>query len=403
MRIALDGFPLSSPKTGVGHYTFELARALAEISPADTFELISPFPFSDAVITEVRETTLANLILNNPTAASFRRRWWAIGLPLFLRQNSFDVFHGTNYEVPLWNRRRNVVTIHDLSLLLHPEFHEPRLVRRARLRLPLMVRSSARIIAVTESIKQEITEDLKIEPQRVVVTPEAARSTFRPLAASETIATMQRLSIEPDFVLNVGTIEPRKNLLTLVRALDQILRTTSLRPQLVIAGGEGWLMDDLYSFIQTHGISNRIRFIGYTSDEDLRALYSSCRVCVYPSLYEGFGLPPLEAMACGAPVITSNAPAITETVGDAALLVDPLSVEELANSIVKVLTEERERDRLSQAGIARAARFTWKQTAKLTLEVYREVHSLQSAKRNQDSKKRGQATLPTERTDEATA
>jgi glycosyltransferase involved in cell wall biosynthesis len=371
MRVALDGFPLSAPKTGVGHYTFELTRTLAEISPEDTFELISPFPFTDTVIAELNNTSLPNLILNNPKASTFRRRWWAIGLPLFLRQNSFDVFHGTNYEVPLWSRKRNVLTIHDLSLQLHPQFHEDKLVRRARRRLPLMIRSAAVIIAVSESMKREICEHLKVKPERVVVTPEAPRKTFRPLAASETLAIRQRLGIGQDFILSVGTIEPRKNLLTLARALDRILRTTSLTPQLVIAGGKGWLMDNFYSFIKSRGIEDNVRLIGYTSDHDLRALYSSCRVCVYPSLYEGFGLPPLEAMACGAPLITSQIPAITETVGRSALLIDPLNVEELADSIVKLWNDQGERNRLSQAGRERAAQFTWEQTARLTLEAYR--------------------------------
>jgi glycosyltransferase involved in cell wall biosynthesis len=375
MRIALDGFPLSTPKTGVGHYTFELARTLAEISPQDTFELISPFPFTETAVADVHKTSLANLMLNYLSVGYRRRKWWAIGLPLFLRQKAIDVFHGTNYEVPLWSRKRNVLTIHDLSLQLHPEFHEVKLVRRARRRLPLMIRSAALIIAVTESMKSEICEHFGVRSDRVVVTPEAPRQTFRPLAVSETLATRERLGIGSDFILSVGTIEPRKNLLTLARAFDRILRTTSLRPQLVIAGGKGWLMDDFYSFIKVSGIGDRVRLIGYTSDDDLRALYSSCRVCVYPSLYEGFGLPPLEAMACGAPLITSRIPAIAETVGNAALLVDPLNVEELADTIVRVWNDQAERDRLSQIGIARATQFTWERTAKLTLEVYRRVNS----------------------------
>ena len=370
MRIALDGFPLSSPRTGIGHYTFELARALAHTAPNHNFELISPLPFADSVVQELQQASAPNLVLNNPQPTSFSRRWWAIGLPLFLRKNAFDVFHGTNYEVPLWNRQRNVLTIHDLSILLHPEYHEPNLVRRARRRLPLMVRSAAMIIAVTESIKREICEHLKVKPERVVVTPEAPRQVFRPMPVPETIATRLRLGIEADFILFVGTIEPRKNLLTLVRAFEQVLRTTELRPQLVIAGGEGWLMEELYSFIGTSGIGDRVRFIGYTSDEALRALYSSCRICVYPSLYEGFGLPPLEAMACGAPVITSHIPAIAETVGSAAVLIDPHSVAGLAHSIIHLWNDEQLRTHLSQAGLQRAAEFSWQRTAKLTLDAY---------------------------------
>jgi glycosyltransferase involved in cell wall biosynthesis len=373
MRVALDGFPLSSPRTGIGHYTFELATALARTAPQHSFELISPIPFADSVVQELQQASPPNLALHNAQPTSLSRRWWAIGLPLFLRKNSFEIFHGTNYEVPLWNRQRNVLTIHDLSLLLHAEYHEARLVRRAQRRLPLMVRSAAKIIADSESIKREICENLRVKPERVAVTPPAPRRSFFPAPDSETLATRELLGIETDFILSVGTIEPRKNLLTLVRALDQILRTTELRPQLVIAGGEGWLMDELYSFIRSSGIGDRVRFTGYTSDEALRTLYSSCRVCVYPSLYEGFGLPPLEAMACGAPVITSRIPAIVETVGSAAALIDPHSVTDLAQNIVELWNDEHARTRLSQAGLKRAAEFTWERTAKLTLDVYDEV------------------------------
>lgn len=373
MRVGLDGFPLSSPKTGIGHYTFELARSLAQIAPADSFELVSPLPFTDSVVREIQQTSPGNLGVVNPKATSIRRHWWAIGLPLYLRQTSFDLFHGTNYEVPLWNRQRNVVTIHDLSILLHPDHHEPHLVRRARRRLPLMVRSAAMIIADTESMKREICDHLGVRPERVAVTPAAPRHIFRPIPLAQTVETRRRHGIEGDFILFVGTIEPRKNLLTLVRALDEILRNTSLRPQLVIAGGKGWLMDELFSFVERAGISERVRFIGYTSDDELRALYSSCRISVYPSLYEGFGLPPLEAMACGAPVITSRIPAIQETVGSAAILIDPADVAGLARSITELWNDKQQRDQLSMAGLQRAAEFTWERTAQLTLDVYREV------------------------------
>ena len=375
MRVALDGFPLASPKTGIGHYTFELARSLAQLVPADRFDLISPIPFTEAAVSDIELASLPNLGFINPRATSIRRHWWAVGLPLYLRQSPVDLFHGTNYEVPLWNRRHNVVTIHDLSILLYPEHHERYLVRRARRRLPLMVRSAAMIIAVTESMKREIVEHLGVKPERVAVTPEAPRRTFHRIPTTETLTTTKRLGIEDDFLLFVGTVEPRKNLITLVRALDDVLRNTSLRPQLVIAGGKGWLTDELDAFLETSGVKERVRFIGYTSDEDLRALYSSCRVCVYPSLYEGFGLPPLEAMACGAPVITSRIPAIEETVGSAAMLVDPTDVAGLGKAIFELWTDAQHRDHLSAAGLKRAAEFTWERTAELTLAVYRDVLS----------------------------
>jgi len=373
MRIGLDGIPLATPRTGIGHYTFELARALALLSPSDEFKLISPLAFPPATLEEIERDSPSNLVAVNPKATLLRRYWWAVALPLYLQVARLDLFHGTNYETQLWNRRRTVVTIHDLSSLLHADKHEAHLARRARRRLPLIARLSSKIICPTESVKREICEHLHVDAEKVAVTPEAPRRGFRPLPLEETTETKRRLGVEDEFILFVGTIEPRKNLLTLVRAFDEVMRHTSLRPQLVIAGREGWLMEELYCFIENARIRERVLFTGYVNEDDLRALYSSCRVSVYPSLYEGFGLPPLEAMACGAPVITSNTGAIMETVGQAARLVAPTDAQALAGSIIELLEDETERRRLSSAGLKRAAQFTWEKTARLTLAVYREV------------------------------
>ena len=374
MRIGLDGFPLLTPRTGVGHYTFELARALALLAPSDAFELIAPGPFPSSIIEDIRLNCPGNLRAVNTDANSIRRRrWWAVGLPLYLRKASLDLFHGTNYEVPLWSKRRSVLTIHDLSILLHPGTHQAELARRARRRLPVMARSAGMIVTAAECVRREISEHLHVQADRVAVTPFAPRSGFQTVPPEQAKETKQRLGIEDEFVLFVGTVEPRKNLLTLVRAFDQILRQTSRRPQLVVAGAEGWLMDELLAFIKESAIGDRLRFTGYLDDDDLRALYSSCAVFVYPSIYEGFGLPPLEAMACGAPVIASNIATFRETLGSAAQLIELNDVEALSRSIVEVLDDEDLRRGLSRRGLEQAAKFSWERTAQLTLEVYREV------------------------------
>jgi glycosyltransferase involved in cell wall biosynthesis len=373
MRVGLDGYPLAKPRTGVGHYTLELARALALISPTDHFELVSPAPFNAAVLDELNRDNLPNLSTINAKASSIRGHWWALGLPLYARKASFDLFHGTNYDVPLWNSRRTVVTIHDLSALLHPEKHLARLARRARLRLPVVVKLASAIITHTESVKREICEHLGVKASKVTAIPSAARRCFQPMAFAQTAEARTRYGVEDDFLLFVGTLEPRKNLLTLLKAFEQILRQTSFRPQLVIAGGEGWLMDEMFSFINNAGISDRLLLTGYLSDEDLRALYSSCRVFIYPSSYEGFGLPPLEAMACGAPVIAGRISALKETLGSAAILIDPLDVEALATSIVKLLRDENQRHQLASGGLRQAGKFSWERTAQLTFDVYNDL------------------------------
>jgi glycosyltransferase involved in cell wall biosynthesis len=373
MRVGLDGYPLTEPRTGVGHYTLELARALAIASPSDQFELVSPAAFDQTVADDLNRASLANLHSTTAKASSVRGHWWSIGLPLYARRARFDLFHGTNFDVPLWNSRRSVVTIHDLSSLLHPDKHRKHAVSRARVRLPLAVRLARKIITPTESVKREVCEYFGVKPSKVAAIPLAARRNFQPLAPPRTIEIRKRLNIEDDFLLFVGTLEPRKNLLTLLKALQQILSQTSLRPQLVIAGGEGWLMDETFSFMKKPEIAGRLRLTGYLGDEELCGLYSSCRIFIYPSLYEGFGLPPLEAMACGAPVIAGRIPALQETLGNSACLVDPDDARELAKKIIDLWTDEQERQKLSSVGKENSARFSWEETARMTLEVYREV------------------------------
>ena len=371
MLVGLDGIPLATPRSGVGHYTFELARHLALIAPTDRFEWVSPSPFDDSIS---RENFPPNLRAIQERVRRLRRRWFAVGLPLYIRQSRIDLFHGTNYEIPFWGACPTVVTIHDLSLFLHPETHEERLVRRGRRRLPIMARRASVIITPSESVRREVSEHLHVKPSKIVAIPEAARELFRPVPHEETIETRRRLKIEDEFILFVGTIEPRKNLLALLEAFGEINRSTSLRPQLVIAGPEGWLTDKLFSQIERSGLKDRLRFTGYLTDEELRALYSSCSVFVYPSLYEGFGLPPLEAMQCGAPVITSRISSIIETVGtEAACLVSPTDVQALTAKIVEVMNDESLRRKLSLAGQERASLFSWEKAARSTLQVYQEL------------------------------
>ncbi len=369
MRIGIDGLPLAEPRTGIGHYTFELANALARVAAAYQFELLSPVPLTALGGNDQRELP-ANL---NLVRTKINSLWWTMGLPLHILQAQLSIFHGTNYEIPLWNRCPTVVTIHDLSVIVHAEAHPLKRARRARHRLPFMARAATRIITASESVKREISEHLHIHPDKIAVTPYAARRNFRPLPLSQTQETRRRLRIEEQFILFVGTIEPRKNLITLVRAFAELMRNTELRPQLVIVGRSGWLMEETFACIRASGISDRLLFTGYISEDELCALYSSCLTCVYPSLYEGFGLPPLEAMACGAPVITSRIPSIMETTGTAACLIVPTDVQELAQSIINLLTDANRRRYLRSAGLQRAAEFTWKKTARLTLGVYREA------------------------------
>jgi len=348
MRFGLDGIPVRGKMTGVGHYTFELARALSAIAPEHEFELVSP----------------------SSSNGLRRRSWWSIGLPLYCRRASLALFHGTNFELPYWSTCPTVLTIHDLSLLLYPETHEKRLVLRARLKLPRTAHRANAIITPSEMVKREVCEHLGVSAEKVFAIPEAARRGFYRVDALKSRAVCERLGVEDEFILFVGTVEPRKNLLALARACEQVLRDRSQRLQLVMVGKRGWLSDDLMAYLNKSQIRERVLFTGHLEDDELRALYSACRVFVYPSLYEGFGLPLLEAMSCGAPVVTSNIASIAETVGDVARLVAPSDVDELARAITELITDTSEREKRSAAGIEHAKKFSWERTAAATMAVY---------------------------------
>jgi glycosyltransferase involved in cell wall biosynthesis len=236
-----------------------------------------------------------------------------------------------------------------------------------------MVRLATRIIVPTDSVRGEVCEHLSVNANKVVVIPEAPRRCFHPVPSENAKEVLNRFGIEDSFVLYVGAIEPRKNLITLVRAMEEVYTATTLRPQLVIAGPKGWLSDDLFAHVATSLIKDRIVLTGYLGDEDLRALYSACSVMCYPALYEGAGLPPLEAMACGAPVITSDARAVVEMSGDGARAVAALDYGALAQSIVELLTDVSAREQLVSRGLNRAAQFTWERAAATTYETYLEA------------------------------
>jgi len=301
-----------------------------------------------------------NLSLVRVPVGALGRRWWSAGLPLSARRRGVALFHGTNFEVPLWGGAARVLTVHDLSLLVRPETHERRRVRRARLRLPLMARRADAVVTPTEAVRREVIDRLRLSPSRVFAVPEAARDVFRPLAFADTSEARRRLGVGEEFLLAVGTVEPRKNLPALLWAFEEFTRA---RPdsglQLVVAGRAGWMGEEWRRHLEASPARGGIVVTGYVSDDDLRALYSSCRLFVYPSVYEGFGLPPLEAMSCGAPVVATRAAALTEVTGGAARLVEPASREDLARALFELLEDEAARRDLSTRGLARAALFSW--------------------------------------------
>lgn len=239
--------------------------------------------------------------------------------------------------------------------------------------MPLMARRATKIIAPSEFTKREIVQYLGVSENKIRVIFEAARDKMKPVPVADCQSALEKYQLRQPYLLYVGTIEPRKNLLTLIRAFDELLRTTEHRPQLALCGGKGWLYEEVFNLVRELNLTDQIRFTGYVADEDLPALYSAAEVFVYPSLYEGFGLPPLEAMACGTPTITSNVSSLPEVIGQAGLTHDPNDWRTLAGHIADLLRDPTAREHFRRAGFEQAAHFSWDRAARETQSVYDEV------------------------------
>ena len=369
MRIGLDAIPLVAAKTGIGHYTDALASSLARIHSDHQYVLLSPFDFAF----HAGNGAPPNLSKMFFPVRSVFKKWWLAGLPAMLRISPLDVFHGTNYCIPVFSNCPTVVTIHDLSLFTQAHTHEDDNVRRGKRRMPLMARRATRIIVPSEFTKRETIQYLGVGEGKIRVIFEAARDNMKPLPAAKCLRTLEKYQLRQPYLLYVGTIEPRKNLLTLIRAYDELLRTTEHRPQLALCGGKGWLCEEVFKLVEELKLTDQVRFTGYVADEDLPALYSAAEAFVYPSLYEGFGLPPLEAMACGTATMTSNVSSLPEVVGQSGLTHDPNDWQTLTAHIAKLLGDPTAREHFRRAGITQAARFSWDRAARETQRVYDEV------------------------------
>ena len=293
--------------------------------------------------------------------------WEQLVAPIEARR--LDLFHGLAYALPLVLPCRGVVTVHDLSFVRYPElFNRPN-----RLYLDLAtrvaVRQARRVIAVSESTKQELVTLLGADARKIVAIPNGLEPVFRPLPAEEVEAFRRARDLPERFILSLATLEPRKNIGLLVRAFARMDTDHTL----VLAGGKGWLYDEIFAQVRALGLQERVLFPGFIPFEEQPLWYNAAAALAYPSLYEGFGLPPLESMACGTPVVCANSSSLPEVVGDAGLLIDPRDEVGLAEALGRLTEDAPLRARLREAGLARARLFSWDDVARRTVDVYRAV------------------------------
>jgi len=367
MRIGIDARMVYYTQAGISQYTQRLIRALAGIDQENEY----------LVIQNWRDKS--SLCLNH----NFRRvpfispahhqleQWF---LRFELPQLDLDVLHSPDFIPPFQYNCKSVITIHDLAFLLYPQFLTEDSAHYYG-QIDQAVHRTDHIIAVSQNTKEDTIRLLGVPEDKITVIYEAANPIYRPVDEGELRRVREKYHIAGDYIFFVSTIEPRKNLPALLRAFRQLLDDYKLEVQLVVAGRRGWLFDEVFSLVEELKLIEDVLFLGRVPVEDLPPLYTAATLFAYPSTYEGFGLPPLEAMACGTPVVVSNVSSLPEVVGDAALMVAPDDVPGLTVALWRGLTDEAQRAELIAKGFRRASCFSWEKAARQTLAVYQRVAS----------------------------
>ncbi|MBV9582516.1 MAG: glycosyltransferase family 4 protein [Chloroflexi bacterium] len=363
--IAIDA-RLVGYAAGIAQYTRLLIDALSGLDGPERYVVLRGRHARQLQVGDAR--TIQRRVFT-PPHNRFER--WSLPAELVARRTWPALLHSVDHVAPAWRNWRSVVTLHDLAFALYPATHTPE-SRAYYAATGESVRQAERVIAVSQRTASDAVRLLGVDPARIRVVPEAAAPGFGPRDDAAFQATAAHLSIDQrPYALFVGTLEPRKNVPLLLDALVQVRR--ELDVQLLVVGGRGWLDEPIFAAHARSGLGDAVRFLGTLDQDDLAVLYSHAGAFVLPSMYEGFGLPVVEAMACGAPVVCSNAGPLPEVAADAALLLSPEDPSAWAQAILAVLTDARLADAMRQKGFARAATFSWERAARSTRDVYREA------------------------------
>lgn len=367
--IALDARLNAYREGGIAEYTRNLAMSLAQIDSEGDYALIQHIRMRSAMLKAPNWQVWRAL---TPPHHRFERTLFALEVARYRPA----LLHSPDFIPPRFGARRYVITIHDLTFLRYPHFQTAESLRYYRDNLPSAVRQAAHILTDAEAIKREIVENLGAPPERVTVHSLGVdRARFRPLPDSEVTPILAARKVPRDCVLFVGTFEPRKNISGLLEAYALLRQKLPDAPPLVLVGRRGWLYETIFQQAASLQLKDHLIWLENVPPEELPALYNGAGVLVLPSFYEGFGFPPLEAMACGTPTVVSQRGSLPEVVGETGLLIDPEQPEAIAEALACALTDSAFRARSRAAGLARAAMFTWHKTAQVALSVYRRVLS----------------------------
>lgn len=364
MRIGIDARSLSRPKTGIGSYTCNLLRSLIKIANGNQFFIYTCREFDESVFGESDVITVRRS--NFPIGTL----WTQAVLPFQLEKDKIDIFHSPETMIPIFGNTPSIATVNDLISFLFPAGHDLK-ARLAANFYPPVFRKAKRLIAISENTSMDIQNRFGISTGKISVVPISYdEDLFKPV--EDPSGVLRKYDVKQPYILFVGVLSPRKNVGRLIEAFGIILKR-GVDINLVIAGPFGWQCKSVFDTVNNLGFSERIKFTGPVDSSDLPAIYSGASIFVFPSLYEGFGIPVLEAMACGTPVITSNVSSLPEVAGDAALLIDPHSSTDLADAICRLISDRDMANLLKTKGFERIKKYSWMRTAEETLKIYRDV------------------------------
>jgi glycosyltransferase involved in cell wall biosynthesis len=370
MRFSVDAHTIGCHLTGNEVYIRNLLNEFSKLAP--DIEFVAYVSKDDAPSYLARSIS-TRTVSENP----YKRLGW--DLPLRLRQDRPDLLH-VQYTAPIACHAPVVVSVHDVSFLEFPEYFTRYRCTQLRLTVKRTVEKAAAVLTPSEFSRNAILQHYRIDPRKIVVAHNAVSSQFRPIGRKPALAGVEeKFGLRGPFVLTVGDLQPRKNHLGLLKAFEEAMRANpQLAHRLVFVGKETWYSKELHRAVAQSSVSERVHFTGFIDDMQLVQFYGACELFVFPSFYEGFGLPILEAMACGRAVACSNTSAMPEVADAAAILFDPRSTREIARAMADVLLDPELRVRLERLGAQRASLFSWERAAQQTLEVYRRVARGQS-------------------------
>jgi glycosyltransferase involved in cell wall biosynthesis len=378
MRIGIEYTSAVNQRAGIGRLTRELVAALLKLDEENSYLLIkgrdSRYMDAEEGIERDEDAPQNARLFTLPFTERMASILWQrlrVPLPLDWLTGRLDVFHSPDFVLPPLRRARSVVTIHDLSFIIYPQFFEPNALQYLNSAVPRTLNRADLVVTDSEATKVDLISCFSLPAEMIEVVHAGVSPEFRRV---DDKAALRRVSAEYDlsspFILTMGTIQPRKNLRRLFQAYDFLVQDQGIPHRLVVAGEKGWLYQDIYSEVERLGLQERVRFLGFVPDADLPTLLSMADLFVYPSLYEGFGLPVVEAMACGTVTVISNTSSLPEVAADAALQVEPTDVTALAEAMHRAISEEGLRKELVERGLKQVARFTWEEAARKMLGVY---------------------------------